>query len=197
MKIILASASLSRQQMLKNAGVNFEVIPASIPEEKNINQHAVEIALNLARQKALYISEKHPQNLIIGSDQVLEYNGQILSKPLNHYNAFLQIKSLQNNHHRLFSAVAIALNNKIIWADFDSASLYMKKLRDQEIEEYLTEAGEEIFNCVGSYQIEKQGSNLFTNIIGDNFTIMGMPLLRLLTFLKDHLVDKSLAKPEN
>lgn len=184
MKIILASSSKSRQKMLKNAGINFEAIPADINEEKNHDLHAVEIALELARRKAMYVSKNFPGSLIIGSDQVLEHNGKILSKPLNYNNAFLQIKSLQNDNHRLFSAVAVAVDNKILWADFDYASLYMKKLSDDEIKEYINQAGEDILYCVGSYQIENLGANLFTRIVGDNFTIMGMPLLSLLNFLK-------------
>jgi len=185
--IILASGSSARQEMLKNAGVNFETIPADIDEEKilksmNENNYSVDdIALSLAKEKSLSI--KKQDKYIIGSDQILSLDGKLFSKAENKNEAREKLLKFSNKEHQLTSSVCVTKNDKIIWHSTHTANLKMKNLTSSIIDDYIENAGDDIYNCVGCYALERTGVRLFEDIQGDYFTILGMPLLPLLNFL--------------
>ena len=185
--IILASNSRARNEMLQNAGLNFQKIPADIDEESiisNAKSAPSELALELAKQKAAHISAKNQNALVIGSDQILECDGVIFQKAKTRDEACEKLRSLRGKTHRLISSVAIAYENEIIWHNTDTASLTMHDFSDEFLEKYLTAAHEDILSCVGAYAFEGTGAWLFDKIDGNYFTILGMPLLPLLTYLK-------------
>lgn len=189
--LILASVSAARKEMLAGAGVGFTVQPADIDESSVIAELSrakappEDIALKLAMEKALYIAvESGGESLVIGSDQILEYDGQLFEKAEDVTAARARLKTLRGKRHRLVSAVAIAKGGEILWSAHDTATLTMHDFDDEFLEHYLSAAGEDITACVGAYALEKTGSWLFSDIQGDVFTIMGMPLLPLLQHLR-------------
>ena len=186
MTLVLASQSVARQNMLSAAGLEFEVHPANIYEETFQNSDAapIEIAKTLAQQKALAISEKFPECLVIGSDQILEFEGSLLTKAKNANAAREKLKTLRGKTHHLFSAVAVAKNNEILWDDAQGAFLTMHNFNDEFLDDYIDRAGEALTRSVGAYELESIGSQLFESIEGDYFTILGMPLLSLLSYLR-------------
>lgn len=184
--IILASNSRARNEMLKNAGVEFTKIPADIDEEaiiKHIAATPSEIAGELARQKALHISAQNPDSYVIGSDQILECSGTLFQKANNIDEARAKLKKLRGKTHHLHSSVAVALNGGIIWDNADIAKMSMHNFSDAFLESYLTKASDDITDCVGAYAFEGHGAWLFESINANYFTILGMPLLPLLAFL--------------
>lgn len=184
---ILASGSYARKEMLTNAGLNFETIPADIDEDKVIAQmsdkNIKDTAQELASQKALAVSKTHKDAWVIGSDQILEFEGALFQKAPNIDAAREKLKTLRGQTHQLISAVSVARNNEVIWRNIDTAFLTMHDFTDQFLEEYLIAAGDDIMKCVGAYAFEKHGAWLFEKIDANFFTILGMPLLPLLTFL--------------
>ena len=187
-KLILASASKARREILLNAGVNFEVQISNVDEAINKENtkliSAGEIALKLAKLKAKQISNINQNTFVIGADQMLECQGAFFDKPVNQYEASLHLKALRGKSHRLISSVCVVCNNKVLWHVTDSVNLTMRNLSDEFIENYLTQAGTEILSSVGGYRLEGLGAQLFTNIDGDFFTVLGLPLLPLLEFLR-------------
>lgn len=194
-KIILASGSETRRAMLENAGVNFTVDPASIDEAAiKASGHAQgmlpdKIALTLAREKARSVSVRQPSSLVIGSDQILALGDELLSKSPDRQNAHGKLRKLQGKTHQLHSAVACYVDGELAFELVDTAELTMKAMSDRDIEAYLDDAGPEIHQAVGCYQIEGKGIRLFKSIDGNHFTIMGMPLLPLLGYLDTALCD--------
>ena len=187
-RIILASGSHARQNMLRNAGVDFTVIPADIDEAaiSKDTENAEQTAIILAQQKARHISQQDEKALVVGSDQVLECNGQIMSKALNKQAAIEKLKMLQGCSHKLISAVSVAQNNETLWSYTDTTIMTMHSLSDDVIERYAEVAGDPLTSCVGAYAYEAHGAWLFEKTEGEYFTILGMPLLPLLTYLRDH-----------
>lgn len=190
-KIILASASRARNEMLTSAGLKFASMPADIDETKIIENLRAQkakpevMAVELAQQKAKVISAKNPDALVIGSDQILEHEGSIFEKAKDETAAVDKLKTLRGKTHRLISAVCIAQNNEVLWQTYDEAKLTMHDFSDAFLEDYARAAGEDLMSCVGGYAIEKAGAWLFSAIKGDYFTILGLPLLPLLKVLKD------------
>ena len=188
-KIILASKSRARKTMLENAGIDFDCIPADIDEEKIIADLSKEdassgnIALSLAREKAITISKNYPDKIIIGSDQVLSMNDKIYLKIESKEEARARLMEFQGQEHFLTSAVCAVKGGADLWHKTDVAGLKMKALSTQAIDEYIEIAGDDLLSCVGCYAVEGVGIRLFESIRGDFFTIMGMPLLPLLKFL--------------
>ncbi len=186
--MILASQSRARQMLLANAGIAFEAIPADIDERAVQNSSGLsapgEIAKLLAREKALWVSQQKPGRVVVGADQTLALGSQLFSKPAGRAAAAEQLRLLAGTHHELHSAFAVARDGKILFADASIAKMTMRPLGESEIEAYLDQAGEAVTTSVGAYQLEGLGVHLFERIEGDHFTILGLPLLPLLAFLR-------------
>jgi septum formation protein len=186
--LILASQSRARQMLLANAGIAFEAIPADIDEravQKDSGLSAPgEIAKLLAREKALSVSLQNPGRVVVGADQTLALGNRPFSKPAGRTSAAEQLRLLAGNSHELHSAFAVARDGKILFADVSIARMTMRPLGDGEIEAYLDQAGDAVTTSVGAYQLEGSGVHLFERIEGDHFTILGLPLLPLLAFLR-------------
>jgi len=186
--LILASQSRARQMLLANAGISFEAVPADIDErsvQKNSGLSAPgEIAGLLAAEKALFVSFKNPGCYIVGADQTLALGARLFSKPAGRAQAAEQLRLLAGHTHELHSAVAIARDGKIVFSNVGIARMTMRHLDESEIEAYLDQAGQAVTTSVGAYQLEGLGVHLFERIDGDHFTILGLPLLPLLAFLR-------------
>jgi septum formation protein len=186
--LILASQSRARQMLLKNAGIPFEAVPAGIDEravQKDSGLTAPgEIAKLLAREKALWVSSRNPGRYVVGADQTLALGDRLFSKPAGRAAAAEQLRLLAGNSHALHSAFAVAHDGKIMLADVAIAKMTMRSLGESEIEAYLEQAGVAVTTSVGAYQLEGLGVHLFERIEGDHFTILGLPLLPLLAFLR-------------
>jgi septum formation protein len=186
--LILASQSRARQTLLANAGIDFETIPAEIDERAV--QHASrlsapgEIATLLAREKALSISSQRSGRFVVGADQTLALESRLFSKPAGRAQAAEQLRVLAGACHELHSAVAVARDGKILFEEVAIARMTMRPLDEAQIAAYLDEAGVAVTTSVGAYQLEGLGVHLFERIDGDHFTILGLPLLQLLAFLR-------------
>ena len=186
--LVLASQSRARQALLSNAGLEFEVTTADI-DERAIQQASGlsrpgDIAGLLAREKALWVSSRQPGQFVIGADQTLALGLRLFNKPAGRAEAAEQLRALEGRGHELHSAVAVARDGNILFADVSIARMLMRKLDESEIDEYLDTAGEAVTSSVGAYQLEGLGVHLFERIEGDHFTILGLPLLPLLAFLR-------------
>jgi septum formation protein len=186
--LVLASQSRARQTLLANAGIRFEAVPADI-DERAIQQASGlsapgEVAVLLAREKALFVSRQHAGRFVVGADQTLALGKRLFSKPAGRAPAAEQLQALAGQTHELHSAVAVARNGKTLFADVAIARMTMRRLGTAEIEAYLDAAGETVTSSVGAYQLEGLGVHLFERIEGDHFTILGLPLLPLLAFLR-------------
>ena len=188
-KIILASKSGVRKQILNQNGINCEVIPANIDEEQVkeslIKEKATPeiISKNLAELKANKISEKKHDQLVLGADSVIDLNGKLISKPLNRKEAFDILKKLNGQKHQLISSVCISKNGSMIWNSTDASTLTMKQLNSDEIKSYLEKIRDKELYAYGVYQIEADGRSLFSNIEGDEDSIMGLPVKKIKEYL--------------
>ena len=186
--LILASQSRARQMLLQNAGFDFEPVPADIDERKVQKASGLsvpdEIASLLAREKARSVSSQKPGRYVIGADQTLALGERLFSKPGGRDQAAEQLRALAGKTHELHSAVAVARDGKILFADISVARMTMRRLGAAEIDAYLDQAGAAVTTSVGAYQLEGLGVHLFVRIEGDHFTILGLPLLPLLAFLR-------------
>ncbi|MCC8964951.1 Maf family protein [Bradyrhizobium sp. Pear76] len=187
-KLILASQSRARKMLLENAGLDFEALPADIDEravQKNSGLSAPgEIASLLAREKALFISRQKPGQYVVGADQTLALGQRMFSKPTGRAQAAEQLGLLSGQTHALHSAISVAYDGKVRFDDVCVARMTMRQLAAGEIEAYLDQAGAAVTTSVGAYQLEGLGVHLFERIEGDHFTILGLPLLSLLAFLR-------------
>ncbi len=186
--LILASQSRARQMLLANAGIHFEAVPADI-DERAVQQASgllapAAIAALLAREKALDVSRGQPGKYVVGADQTLALETSLFSKPSGRAAAAEQLRDLAGRVHELHSAVAVARDGKILFENSARARMTMRQLSEAEIRTYLDEAGEAVTASVGAYQLEGLGVHLFDRIDGDHFTILGLPLLPLLAFLR-------------
>jgi len=195
-RLVLASSSKARQQMLQNAGVDCEAVASMIDEDgykqamKAEGASAMEAAETLAEMKALRMYRQRPDAIVIAADQMLECNGVWFDKPTDRDQTRAQLRALRNKRHQLVSAAVVYKEGSRIWGKIDTAHLTMRNFSDEWLEWYLDAAGEDIFQCVGGYQLEGLGAQLFTEIRGDYFTVLGMPLLPLIGFLRDHGILK-------
>jgi septum formation protein len=186
--LILASQSRARQMLLANAGIDFEAVPAEI-DERAVQQASGctspgEIAALLAREKARSVSRRRPGRFVVGADQTLAVGKDLFSKPAGRVQAAQQLRLLAGRSHELHSAVAVARDGEISFQAVATAAMTMRRLNQSEIEAYLNGAGEVVTSSVGAYQLEGLGVHLFERIDGDHFTILGLPLLQLLAFLR-------------
>ena len=193
LNLILASGSKARASMLRNAGYDLaiqstDIDEQAIKEKLSENEYAFhDIAIALADEKARAINDK--KKYIIGSDQLLIFNNKLLSKSKNMDEAKEKLLMMQGKSHQLISAVSVLKNDETIWFDFDVATLHMKEMDENQIDNYLKIAQQDALQCVGGYAIEGYGIRLFQDVVGDYFTIMGMPLLKLINFLDEENVE--------
>jgi septum formation protein len=188
--IILASASGIRLKILKDYGFNVRAIPAGIDEDEIKNSllndrfTSFDISRALAETKAKKISSKFMNEMVLGADQVLDFQGKIFNKPENMESALNLMQKLNGNIHFLFSSICLSKNNAVIWMHTEKVILKMKKLSDEFIKNYLDKVGLEIIKQYGVYQIEGQGKELFEQIQGDEYSVMGMPIKQLMNYYK-------------
>ena len=188
-KIILASKSDVRKKILNENGINCEVVPANIDEEQIKESLLKEkaspeiISKNLAELKANKVSEKKPNELVLGADSVIDLNGELISKPTTREEAFNILNKLNGQKHQLISSVCISKNGSMIWNFTDASTLTMKQLNLDEIKSYLTKIKDKELYAYGVYQIEASGRSLFSKIEGDENTIMGLPVKQIKEFL--------------
>ncbi|NHK28110.1 Maf-like protein [Parvularcula flava] len=190
-RIILASGSQIRAQMLRNAGVPFEIVPSDV-DEASIKEKCWaagndlrDIAMRLAEAKALSVSKQNEDAYVIGADQVLGLDGKLHDKPVDMDEARVRLKEFSGRTHTLYSAACIARGSDVMWQVIDYPTLTMCTLSDETIDRYLAEAGEGILSSVGAYQLEGVGARLFHQVHGNYFSILGLPLLPLLAFLRE------------
>jgi septum formation protein len=186
--LLLASQSRARQTLLANAGIDFTAVPAGI-DERVVQQRSGlsspgDIAALLAHEKALSVSRLKPGHFVIGADQTLALGPLLFSKPAGRAEAKEQLQALAGARHELHSAVAVASDGRILFTDVATAGMTMRPLGGAEIDAYLDAAGAAVTSSVGAYQLEGLGVHLFERIEGDHFTILGLPLLPLLAFLR-------------
>jgi septum formation protein len=186
--LILASQSRARKMLLANAGLDFEAKPADI-DERGVQEASKlssprEIALLLAREKSKAVSAQHPGRCVVGADQTLALGERLFTKPSGRAQAMAQLRDLAGCMHELHSAVAVALDGAILFEDVSIARMTMRQMSEAELSGYLDAAGDAVTTSVGAYQLEGLGVHLFERIEGDHFTILGLPLLPLLAFLR-------------
>lgn len=188
--LVLSSSSAARKALLTGAGLRFEASPAQIDEralEAGLLGKAPEdVARELAAAKALDVSRRRPGDTVIGGDQVLAFLGDLLHKPADLAEARVQLDRLRGNHHHLHSGIALARDGALLWSETHSARLSMRDVTDAERDEILALEGEAVLGSVGAYRLEGPSVRLFERIEGDYFTILGLPLLPLLTALRLH-----------
>tara|TARA_Y100000590_G_scaffold335163_1_gene381467 strand:+ start:834 stop:1421 length:588 start_codon:yes stop_codon:yes gene_type:complete len=189
-KIILASKSGVRKIILDKNDIKCTVIPSNVDEDQ-IKESLIKekaspkiISKNLAELKANKISQKYPNQLVLGADSVIDLNNELISKPQNRDEAFNILKKLNGQRHQLISSVCISKNGSMIWNFTDASSLTMKKLNSDEIKSYLAKIRDKELYDYGVYQIEAGGRDLFSKIEGDEDTIMGLPVKQIKEYLK-------------
>ena len=191
MKIILASKSGVRKDILKKNNILCEVIPSNINEDEVKNSLISEganpllISKNLAELKANKVSSKKPDQLVLGADSVIDLESELISKPTNREEALKILKKLNGKRHQLISSVCISKNGSMIWNHTDASSLTMKQLNLDQIKLYLEKIRDEKLYAYGVYQIEADGRSLFSKIEGDEDTIMGLPVKRIKEYLNN------------
>ncbi|OIQ35918.1 MAG: septum formation protein Maf [Roseobacter sp. MedPE-SW] len=174
--ILLASGSEIRGQLLRQAAVPFDVQPARVDEE------AIKAAL-LAEAKARKVSMKNPGPLVLGCDQVLDFEGRLLSKPKSEEEALAQLSAMRGKRHMLLSAAVIYRDGKPIWRHVGQVRLRMHECSDGYLSAYVTRNWQSIRHAVGAYKLEEEGVRLFSNIEGSYFNVLGLPLVELLNYL--------------
>ena len=192
-KLILASKSKVRKEILDKNNIHAEVQPSSVDEDPikqsllNENASPEIISKNLAELKASKVSQKNFDVLVLGADSVIDLDGELISKPQNREEALNILKKLNGKKHNLVSSVCISKNGSMIWNHTDKATLTMKKFSDKELREYLSKISDESLYAYNVYQIEGEGKNLFLKIDGDKNTIMGLPIKKIQEYLSNHI----------
>ena len=188
--IILASKSKVRKDILTKNNIYCEVEPSNVDEESVKESLIIEnaspevISKNLAELKANKISSKIEERIVLGADSVIDLSGELISKPTDRREAMQILKKLNGREHYLISSVCISKNGSMIWNYTDKAKLKMKNFSEKELEEYLSKISDEALYSYNVYQIEGEGRNLFSEINGDEDTIMGLPVKKIKQYLK-------------
>ena len=191
-KIILASRSQIRKKILDDNKIRCTVEPSNVDEdsvkESLLKEKASPeiISKNLAELKANKISQKRKGELVLGADSVIDLGGKIISKPINRDEALEILRNLNGHTHYLISSVCISQNGSMIWNYTDKASLTMKQMREDELVSYLAKISDEALYAYNVYQIEGEGRTLFSNIDGDEDTIMGLPIKKIKEYLNNY-----------
>ena len=191
-EIILASKSKVRKEILDKNNIISQVEQSNVDEDtvkKSLlkNKASPElISKNLAELKANKVSQKKAKRLVLGADSVIDLNGELISKPLNREEAFKILKKLNGKTHNLISSVCISKNGFMIWNYTDKATLKMKNFTNEELNAYLSKISDEKLYAYNVYQIEGEGRNLFSDIEGDEDTIMGLPIKKLKEYLNNY-----------
>ena len=187
MTLILASASATRAKMLRDAGVTVEIVPSGVDEDaikrtyRAEGRPASDLAIALAEAKAQAVNR---EGLVLGSDQVLNFNGEVFDKPNDMAAARAQMQSLRGQTHELLSAAVLIRNGETVWQSVGRATLTMRDFTEDFLDTYLAAEGEAVLWTVGGYRIEGIGAQLFERVEGDYFTILGLPLLDVLKALR-------------
>ena len=191
-KIILASKSKVRKEILDKNGLNCEVQPSNVDEDiikESLEKRKAspeEVSKNLAELKANKVSQKFTDEFVIGADSVIDLNGKVISKPTDRNQAYEILKSLNGKTHYLISSVCISKGGNMIWNFTDRASLTMKSMTEKEMKEYLSKISDEALYAYNVYQIEGLGRSLFSKIEGNENTIMGLPVEKIKDYLKNY-----------
>ncbi|RCL01613.1 MAG: septum formation protein [Candidatus Tokpelaia sp. JSC085] len=188
-KLILASLSPFRARLMRHAGLMVKVEGARIDERyienKSCSLSAEELALKLAEEKSREVSLRFPHAIVIGCDQILELEGEILHKPVDMEAAYRRLVTLSGKTHHLRSAVALFKNGDCLWNHVAQANMTVRPLDPQYISDYFSRVGPDILTSLGAYKIEREGIQIFEKIEGDYFSIVGLPLLPLLAELRE------------
>ena len=188
-KLILASKSKVRKEILEKNNINCIVLPSNVDEDpikdSLLNEGASPeiVSKNLAEIKANKISKNKNGDLVLGADSVIDIDGELISKPQNRKEALLILKKLNGKEHHLISSVCISKNGSMIWNYTDKAALTMKNFSNDELENYLSKIPDEVLYAYNVYQIEGEGRNLFESIKGDEDTIMGLPVKKIKEYM--------------
>lgn len=187
-RLILASGSRVRATLLRQAGLEFEILPADVDESVTkramTGAEPMRIAEALASLKALEVSWRRPGPLVIGADQILVCDGVLFDKPTTMNEACGHLRRLRGRTHHLCTAAVVVRGGEVLWRHSERPELVMRPFSDGFIEDYLTAVGEDALLSVGAYQLEGRGAQLFERVSGDFFSILGLPLLPLLAFLR-------------
>jgi len=190
MKIILASKSGVRKEILEKNNFDCTVIPSGVDEDQvkdsllAAGADPTLISKNLAELKSIKVSNKNPDQLVLGADSVVSLNDEIINKPNSREEALAILKKLNGSKHYLISSVCISKNGAMIWNHTDSSELVMKNMTDKELEEYLAKIKTETLLAYGVYQIEAGGLELFSSVKGDRDSIMGLPIKQIINYIK-------------
>ena len=192
MKIILASKSNVRKNILQKNNISLEVIVSNVDEDEAKKSLLAEgaspliISKNLAELKSIKVSRKNPDRLVLGADSVVSLNNQLINKPKTREEALTILKKLNNSKHYLISSVCISKNGSMIWNHTDQSELKMKNFKDEELVKYLEKIKTEILLAYGVYQVEAEGLDLFEYIKGDRDSIMGLPIKQIMNYIKKY-----------
>ena len=173
-RLVLASRSAARRQMLTDAGVVFGLEDAG----------ADDLAVELASAKALAVSRRDPDAWVLGADQTLAFDGGLVSKAASLAEARIRLQAMRGKTHELHSGAALAYKGTVVWAGVETARMRMRDFSDAFLDQYLATEGEGLLACVGSYRLEGMGAQLFERVDGDYFTVLGLPLWRVLAELR-------------
>ena len=190
MKIILASKSNVRKQILEKHNISPEVIVSNVDEDEAKESLLAEgaspliISKNLAELKSIKVSRKNPNRIVLGADSVISLKNELINKPKSREEALMILKKLNNSKHYLISSVCISKNGAMIWNHSDTSELKMKNFKDEELVKYLKKIKTEILLAYGVYQVEAEGLGLFEYIKGDHDSIMGLPIKQIMNYIK-------------
>ena len=192
MKIILASKSGVRKQILDKNNIDNEVIVSNVDEDEvkasllSEGADPLTISKNLAEIKSIKVSSKYPNRLVLGADSVISLDNELINKPRSRDEAFKILKKLNNSKHFLISSVCMSKNGTMIWNHSDSSELKMKKLSDDQLLKYLNKIKTETLLSYGVYQVEADGLELFEYIKGDHNSIMGLPIKDIMNYISNY-----------
>ena len=194
--IVLASGSAIRLRLLTDAGIPVRAEPANVDEEQVVRSLEAEkvrpkdAAMVLAEMKAVRISQKHPESLVVGCDQVLEFDGRVVSKCKSPEEALSLLQELRGNSHRLHSSAVVCIESTPVWRHTDTAEVQMREVSNGFLQDYVKRNPTAVLESVGCYRIEEEGFTLISQVLGDFNTVCGLPLRALLSYLESNRLVK-------